>query len=110
MARVISTIGLAGARLIVSFSLLLMIANGDAQAQNPYDAGTPAEAGGGASWFSAYAPDKLENVNLANGNFMVNIPLTTVGGRGAASYTVTLSHHSKLWTSRHDPEVIIDPY
>jgi RHS repeat-associated protein len=86
-----------------------MIANGAAQAQNPYDTGTPVEAKGGASWFSAYAPDKLENVNLANGNFMVNIPLATVGGRGSVSYTVTLSHHSKLWTSRHNPEVVNDP-
>jgi len=110
MARVNSTINSVITRLIVSFGLTLMIANSFALAQNPYDTGTPVEARGGASWFSAYAPDKLENVNLANGNFMVNIPLATVGARGSVSYTVTLSHHGKLWTSRHNPEVITDPF
>jgi len=109
MARVNSTINSAITRLIASLGLTLMLANNAALAQNPYDTGTPVEARGGASWFSAYAPDKLENVNLANGNFMTNIPLATVGARGSASYTVTLSHHSKLWTSRHQPEVVTDP-
>src|SRR5690348_2864883 len=45
-----------------------------------------------------FAQDKIETVNLANGNLSVHIPLVTVGGRGAASYTVALAYNSKLWT------------
>jgi hypothetical protein len=50
--------------------------------------------------------DKIENVNLANGNFSLAIPLTTIGGRGTASFNVTLAYNSKVWTSQADREPI----
>jgi RHS repeat-associated protein len=62
------------------------------------------------SSLSSYAPDKLETVNLANHNLNFNIPFVTVGGRGSASYTISLAYNSKVWTSQHDVEVITNPF
>jgi RHS repeat-associated protein len=76
---------------------------------SPFDAGTPAESKGGLSSISTYAPDKVETVNLANGNLNVHIPLVTVGGRGSASYTLALSYNSKLWSPAHNTEKFKDP-
>jgi hypothetical protein len=50
--------------------------------------------------------DKIENVNLANGNFSLAIPLTTIGGRGTASFNVTLAYNRKVWSSQADREPI----
>lgn len=86
-------------------------------AQSSLDKGTPAESKGGTSTASTYAPDKLETVNLANGNLSLQVPLATVGGRGQASYTIALSYNSKLWSTEHekedtgtDPFGTINPY
>jgi YD repeat-containing protein len=76
---------------------------------SPFDQGTPAESKGGLSSISTYAPDKVETVNLANGNLNVHIPLVTVGGRGSASYTLGLSYNSKLWSPGHNSEKFKDP-
>jgi len=76
-----------------------------ASAQNSYDNGTPAASKAGQSTASTYAMDKIETVNLANGNMSLHIPLVTIGGRGSASYTLALSYNSKLWSAQHD----VDP-
>jgi len=68
------------------------------QTSSSYDIGTPAESRTGLSGLSTYAPDKLETVNLANGNMVFHVPLATVGGRGAALYTLALNYNSKLWS------------
>lgn len=73
-----------------------------ALAQGAYDSGTPAESKAGASTASTYAADKIETVNLANGNLSMNVPLASVGGRGSAGFTLALSYNSKLWSSEHE--------
>ena len=85
----------------------LFIANSLApltQAQSSSNQGTPAESRTGQSSVSTYARDKIETVNLANGNLSLSIPLATIGGRGPASYTVALSYNSKVWTAQHNQE------
>ena len=77
-----------------------------ANAQNSNDKGTPAESKTGQSSVSTYARDKIETVNLANGNFSLSIPLATVGGRGSASYTIALSYNSKVWSTQLDREMV----
>ena len=80
-------------------------------AQNSLDRGTPAEAKVGQSTPSTYAMDKIETVNLANGNFSMRIPLVTIGGRGSASYTVLLSYNSKVWSAEHEHvDGDVDPF
>jgi len=73
-------------------------------AQSSLDKGTPVESKPGTSTPSTYAPDKIETVNLANGNLSMNVPLVNIGGRGSASFTVALSYNSKLWSTQHDKE------
>ncbi len=54
---------------------------------------------------SAYSISDIENVNLSNGNLMLNIPLASLpGGRGTSPpFTVALRYDSKLWdTTRED--------
>jgi hypothetical protein len=75
-----------------------------AHAQNSSDRGTPAESKPGQSSASTYARDKIETLNLANGNLTLSIPLATVGGRGSASFAVAVSYNSKVWTAQHDRE------
>jgi len=77
-------------------------------AQNGYDRGTPAESKGGLSSLSTYAQDKIETVNLANGNLALHIPLVAIGGRGSASYNLALTYNSKLWTGQHTSELVQD--
>ncbi len=71
-------------------------------AQSSLDLGTPAESKIGQSSASTYAIDKIETVNLANGNMSMHIPLVTVGGRGLAGHTLSLSYNSKLWSAEHE--------
>jgi RHS repeat-associated protein len=94
--------------LLAAASVSLMAAR-TTLAQNAFDRGTPAEAKGGQSSLSTYAQDKIETVNLANGNLNIHIPLVSMGGRGSASYTLALSHNSKLWSGQHDAESITNP-
>ena len=77
--------------------------------QNAYDRGTPAESKGGQSSMSTYAQDKIETVNLANGNLNMHIPLVTIGGRGSAAYTVALTYNSKVWSANHVTEDLTPP-
>src|SRR5713101_1406865 len=84
--------------------LVLLIASSSALGQNSYDNGTPAASKAGQSTASTYAMDKIETVNLANGNMSVHIPLVTIGGRGSAGYTLALSYNSKLWSAQHDQD------
>lgn len=92
-------------RILSGFVIIFAIAS-SANAQNSSSQGTPAESKTGQSGVSTYARDKIEAVNLANGNLSLSIPLATVGGRGSAGYTVALSYNSKVWTSQHDREFV----
>ena len=101
-----------GWSVMVRFSQLVLcvsLMNSIIAAQNPYDRGTPAEAKAGLAGLTAYAPDKVETVNLANGALNVNIPLASAGGRGSASFTIALSYHNKMWASRYNRESISSP-
>jgi hypothetical protein len=80
---------------------LLLLANWTV-AQSSLDKGTPAESKPGTSTPSTYAPDKLETVNLANGNLSMNVPLVNIGGRGSASLTIGLFYNSKAWSTEHE--------
>lgn len=82
----------------------LMVTVASINAQNSSNQGTPAESKTGQAGASTYARDKIETVNLANGNLSLSIPLATVGGRGSAGFTIALSYNSKVWTSEHDIE------
>nr|MDQ3802538.1 hypothetical protein [Acidobacteriota bacterium] len=75
-----------------------------AQTNSFHDGGTPAESKQGSATASSYDRERVETVNLANGNFSMSLPLTTVGGRGSASYTLSLSYNSKLWSATHEAE------
>jgi YD repeat-containing protein len=90
----------------LALCLILSSASVVARAQNSSDRGTPAESKPGQSSASTYARDKVETVNLANGNLTLSIPLATIGGRGSASYAVALTYNSKVWTAQHDREAI----
>ncbi len=83
--------------LAVTFTVLSAVGS-LALGQNAFDTGTPAESKGGTALLSSFAQDKIETVNLANGNLNVHIPLVTIGGRGSASLTLALCNNSKLWT------------
>lgn len=53
---------------------------------------------------NAYSISEIENVNLSNGNLMLNIPVAELpGGRGTSpGYTVTLRYNSKLWNAHQE--------
>ena len=78
----------------------------EANAQNSTEKGTPAESKPGQSTVSSYTRDKIETVNLANGNFSMSIPLAIVGGRGSAAYTIALSYNSKVWSAQLDRQAV----
>src|SRR6266545_2511688 len=109
MANITSRIVSSLIQLFFGAGLALAIAYSPGLAQNAYDRGTPAEFKAGISSPSTYAPDKIETVNLTNRNLSVNIPLVTIGARGSAGYTLTLSNNSKVWSPQHNAEVIYDP-
>ena len=92
----------------VSFGIVIAMfaLASSAQAQSSSHLGTPAESKPGQSTVSTYARDKIETVNLANGNLSLSIPLATVGGRGSAAYTIALSYNSKVWSAQHDRVMI----
>jgi RHS repeat-associated protein len=53
---------------------------------------------------NSYSISDIENVNLSNGNLMMNIPLASLApGRGTTpGFTVALSYNSKLWDSKRE--------
>ena len=56
---------------------------------------------------NSHSISDIENVNLTNGNLMMNMPLASVaGGRGTTpGYTVRLQYDGKLWNSKQTFEV-----
>jgi hypothetical protein len=95
--------------LIIPF-VVLVLTFLPAAAQNANDIGTPAESKPGQSGASTYSSDKIETVNLSNGNMSVHIPLVTIGGRGSAAFTVSLAYNSKVWTPYHEQDPgYVDP-
>ncbi len=92
--------------LLMRATLVLMVTALYTHAQNSSANGIPAESKAGTSAASSYARDKIETVNLANGNFSLSIPLSTVGGRGRASFSIALSYNSKVWSAQHDREAV----
>src|ERR1043165_4188003 len=104
MARKRSRMFKLWVRVLLLVGLGCGLAGRAALAQNAYDRGTPAESKGGQSSLSTYAQDKVETVNLANGNLNLHLPLAAIGGRGSAAYTVALTYNSKLWHGTHERE------
>ncbi|HEY8185434.1 MAG TPA: RHS repeat-associated core domain-containing protein [Pyrinomonadaceae bacterium] len=88
------------------FLIALALIPSSTSAQNSNHMGIPAESKPGQSTPSSYTRDKIETVNLANGNFSLSIPLATVGGRGSVSYTIALSYNSKVWSAQRDREAV----
>jgi YD repeat-containing protein len=100
-------------RTLAPLALVMTVASAasaQSTSNNAYDLGTPAEQRSGVSSLSTYHEDKVETVNLANGNLTVHIPLVTVGGRGSAAYTVALNYNSKLWAGDHQTEDLTGPF
>ncbi|HEX7957531.1 MAG TPA: hypothetical protein VF508_11345, partial [Pyrinomonadaceae bacterium] len=95
---------LSPARAALKLGAALLVLFASASAQSSHDAGTPAESKGGTAAASTYAPDKLETVNLSNGNLSISLPLVTVGGRGSAGFSLSLSYNSKVWSSANTVE------
>ncbi|HEV8427566.1 MAG TPA: discoidin domain-containing protein [Pyrinomonadaceae bacterium] len=93
-------------RRILFLILTFLIGLLRVEAQNSSANGVPAESKPGQSTVSTYARDKIETVNLANGNFSMSIPLATIGGRGSAAFTLALTYNSKVWSSQLDPEPV----
>ncbi|HBB95760.1 MAG TPA: hypothetical protein DC054_10250, partial [Blastocatellia bacterium] len=95
----------------LSVSLIFVIGGGSVFAQNANDIGTSAESKPGQSTASTYSMDKLETVNLSNGNMSLHIPLVTIGGRGSAAFAVSLAYNSKVWTPYHEQDpAYTDPF
>jgi len=105
-ARIYLLLAMAG--LIIVFSASPSAAQGG-YTINSFDKGTPAESKAGLAGISTYGPDKVETVNLANGNLSMQFPLATIGGRGSAAYTIALSYNSKLWSGEYRAEFVTDP-
>ncbi len=98
-------------RRILLLTLILTSSSAAVIAQNSFERGIPAESKPGQSTVSAYAMDKIEAVNLANGNMALHIPLVMIGGRGSASYGLALSYNSKLWSAQRDHVIgDLDPF
>lgn len=58
---------------------------------------------GGYQAGNSYSISDIENVNLTNGNLMMNIPLGAVPGRGTApGYSVNLRYNAKLWQAKQE--------
>jgi hypothetical protein len=93
-------------RILSGIVITLFALASHADAQNSNDKGTPAESKPGQSTVSTYARDKVETVNLANGNFSLSIPLAMVGGRGSVAYTIALSYNSKVWSAQLDTQAV----
>ena len=52
---------------------------------------------------NSYSISDIENVNLTNGNLMLNIPLASLPGRGTVSgVAVSMRYDSKLWDNRQE--------
>lgn len=89
--------------LILAFSLVSV-----GSAQNQYDKGTPPQHATGVSPLGSYLSTELGNVNLTNGALNMQLPVTTVGGRGF-SVPITLNYSSKLWSAELGSEANSDP-
>ena len=76
------------------FILLALLSFGVSAQTSNTDGATPAGLSPGAP-AGSYSLTGFENVNLYNGNLNVSLPLLSVGGRGSAGYTVTLSIEQK---------------
>lgn len=74
------------------FLLTVLLASGVSQAQER-------RPDRGFQHANSYSISDIENVNLSNGNLMLNIPLASLPtGKGTSSgYTVALNYNSKLW-------------
>jgi hypothetical protein len=69
------------------------------------DMKTPAGLTPGAP-AGSYALSGFDNVNLYNGNLNFRLPLVSVGGRGAAGYTIMLALNSKRWRVRYSSTTV----
>lgn len=49
---------------------------------------------------SGYDLSQYENINLANGNLVFQVPLYTVSTNGGLSYDLSLSYNSKVWYTK----------
>jgi hypothetical protein len=105
MRRIDSALSLARVGVAVSAALLFAFTV-TAQTFSSNAGGRPAESKTGAAGVSTYARDKIETVNLVNGNFSMNVPLATIGGRGSAAFSINLSYNSKVWSVDHRVEII----
>src|ERR1043166_8557220 len=93
------------AALALAAALMLTPSTASAQSSTSNSGGRPAESKTGTAGVSTYARDKIESVNLVNGNFSMSIPLATVGGRGTAAFTINLAYNSKVWSAEHHVEL-----
>jgi RHS repeat-associated protein len=71
------------------------------QAQTPLT-GTTAPGLSPGSPAGSFALSGFENVNLYNGNLNVRLPLLRVGGRGTASYDMTITPMEAKWVIHHE--------
>ena len=97
----------AGIRCMLTALFVLFAAGGaSAQSSDPASSTTSAMTPTGMSPGSpagSYPLSGFDDVNLFNGNLNIRLPLLTVGGRGSAGYTMTLSAGTKKWQVRTEP-------
>jgi len=91
-----------GKSLFALLALLLVSVTVSAQSTTTShsDIATPQGLAAGSP-AGAYQLSGFENVNLYNGNLDFHLPLITVGGRGSASFPITLSLNTKQWHVEH---------
>jgi YD repeat-containing protein len=98
-----------GAARLLGFAFLLSLGSAYAQVSRTITDGyTPTGLAPGAP-AGSYALSGLDNINLFSGKLNFRVPLLTVGGRGAAGYTITLPIEKNWYVYRYYPPPATDP-
>src|SRR5262245_54037787 len=89
------------ARIIFSLTLALIVWTNVSAQQTGADGTTPLGISPGAP-AGSYPLSDFDNVNLFNGSLNFSLPLVKVGGRGTATYPLTVRIDQK-WLVRKEP-------
>jgi RHS repeat-associated protein len=89
------------ARIVCSLTLALTVWTSIMAQQTDTDGTTPLGLSPGAP-VGSYPLSDFDNVNLFNGNLNFSMPLAKIGGRGSATYPITLRIDQK-WQVRKEP-------
>src|SRR5215217_7242267 len=95
-------------RITVCIALLVCSITAIAQSSSPNDGSTPLALAPGAP-AGSYSLSGFENLSPFSGGLNFRLPLSTIGGRGQAGYTITQKIERK-WTIYRFFDPFGDPY